>query len=68
MKNDKTRKKNQEGYYDLTAYEAIKRLNIDEEERFHKFLETIFSICELSDFKIEGRIVVKDNKTGRIWR
>lgn len=31
-------------------------------------LDTIFNICELSGFHVEERIVIKDNKTGRIWR
>lgn len=65
--NDRDLRKNAEGYPDPTAYEAIK--NIEKEEaRFHKLLHTIFNICELSDFRIEGRIVLVDKKTGRIWR
>lgn len=59
-------KKNGDGYSDPTAYKAIK--NMEEEDRFHKLLDTIFSICELSGFHVEERIVIKDNKTGRIWR
>ena len=31
-------------------------------------LETIFNICELSGFHIEGRIVIKDKRTGRVWK
>lgn len=66
-------RKNAEGYSDPTAYIAIKNtemslINSDETERFHKLLDAIFNICELSDFHIEGRIVIKDKKTGRIWR
>ena len=26
------------------------------------------ALCELSDFHIEERIVIKDKRTGRIWR
>lgn len=59
-------RKNGDGYSDPTAYKAIK--NVDEDDRFHKLLDTIFSICELSGFHIEERIVIKDNKTGKIWR
>ena len=71
--NDNDLRKNAEGYSDPTAYAAIKRtemslVNSDETERFHKLLNTIFNVCELSDFHIEGRIVIKDKKTGRIWR
>ena len=60
-------KYNSEGYYDPTAYEALKNIE-QEEDRFHKLLETIFTLCELSDFHIEERIVIKDKRTGRIWR
>ena len=28
----------------------------------------IGALCELSDFHIEERIVIKDKRTGRIWR
>ena len=55
------------GYNDPTAYQAIKNLN-DEKDRFDKFIHTLFSFCELSGYHIEERIVVKDLKTGRIWR
>ena len=65
--NDRDLRKNAEEYSDPTAYEAIK--NIDKEDkRFRKLLHTIFNICELSGFRIEGRIVLVDKKTGRIWR
>jgi hypothetical protein len=65
--NDRDLRKNAEEYSDPTAYEAIK--NIDkEDERFHKLLHTIFYICNVAGFEIEGRIVLLDKKTGRIWR
>lgn len=60
-------RRNGSGYIDPTAYEAIK--NIDtESDRFYKLLGTIFSICDLAGFHVEGRIVLKDKKTGRVWR
>lgn len=40
----------------------------EDEERFRKLLNTIFTICELAGFHIEGRIAIKDCKTGKIWR
>lgn len=65
--NDRDIKRNASGYVDPTAYEAIK--NVDSEtERFQKLLSIIFSICELAGFHIEERIVIKDKRTGRIWR
>lgn len=60
-------KRNGSGYLDLTAYDAISKTDGDS-ERFHKLLETIFNVCELSGFHLENRIVVKDEKTGKIWR
>ena len=60
-------RKNAEGYSDPTAYEAMK--NIDKDDgRFHKLRHTIFYLCELAGFQIEGRIVLVDKKNGRVWR
>lgn len=67
MNEDKDLMRNGSGYLDKVAYAAIKK--VDEEDiRFHKLLETIFALCELSDFHIEERIVIKDKRTGKIWR
>lgn len=60
-------RRNVEGYSDPTAYQAIRNIDM-EEDRFHKLLDTIFTLCELSDFHIEERIVIKDKRTGKIWR
>ncbi len=60
-------RKNHEGYSDPTAYEAIKNADVDD-ERFHKLLHTIFYLCELAGFQIEGRVVLKDMQTGKVWR
>lgn len=66
MANDDL-KKNASGYVDPTAYKAIIRADKDQ-ERFEKFLMTIFTIAELSGFHIDERIVVSDKRTGRVWR
>lgn len=60
-------KKNGEGYSDPTSYKAIKAAE-EETVKFQKLLDTIFNICELSGFHIEGRITIKSKNTGRIWR
>lgn len=60
-------RKNAEGYSDPTAYEAIRNTDTDD-ERFHKLLNTIFYICEMAGFQIEGRVVLKDTWSGKIWR
>ena len=64
--NDRDLRRNASGYVDPTAYQAIK--NIEREDEFHKLLHTIFEICELSGFRIEGRIVLVDEVTGKVWR
>lgn len=63
MRNEKF---NASGCKDLTAYEAIE--NIESEKRFKKCLAKIFRICEIYGFHLEGRVVLRDKKTGKIWR
>ena len=65
--NDYELMKNCEGYPDPTAYEAIKHIE-EEEKRFRRLLATIFYICDMAGFKLEEHIVVKDRRTGRVWR
>jgi hypothetical protein len=59
---------NAEGYPDPTVYRAFTNIDKEADEKFRKLLSTIFAICELSGFHIEERIVVKDKRTGRVWR
>ena len=69
MPTDRGNMFNGSGYFDDTAGKAIDRADKDKDnERFHKLLETIFNICELSGFHVEGRIVIKDKRTGRVWK
>lgn len=71
---DKELSRNGSGYYDPTAYKAMKRVEADEKkygrdyERFYNLLNTIFYICNLAGFHVEGRIVLTDKKTGKVWR
>lgn len=60
-------RKNGSGYSDPTAYKAIRRVDKDR-ERLMKLLDVIFGVCELAGFHVEERIVLKDKKTGKIWR
>lgn len=60
-------RKNAEGYSDPTAYEAIRNVE-KEDERFQKLLRMIFDICELSGFHLEERIILRDKRTGKVWR
>lgn len=67
---------NSEGYHDPTACEAIRKVDADRKQkrkskdllRFEQLLNVIFNVCELSGYHLECRIVVRDKKTGRIWR
>lgn len=63
MKNEKF---NASGCKDLTAYHAIE--NIDGEKRLKCLLAEIFRLCDKSGFHLEGRLVLRDKKTGKIWR
>lgn len=64
---DKSLRRNASGYFDPTACEAIKNVD-DETVRFQKLLTAIFTMCELAGFHVEERIVIKDNRTGKVWR
>lgn len=66
--NKNSPRRNSLGYSDPTAYEAINRIESEDEDRFHKLLHTIFYICEMAGFEIEGRIVLIDKRNGRVWR
>lgn len=60
-------RKNSEGYSDPTAHQAMMNLEI-EELRFRKLLRSIKDVCDLADFEIEGRVVLIDKRSGRVWR
>lgn len=71
MRRDAISSKNTEGYIDIVPYAAIKNIdrNVVSKERTHlrKTLRAIFCICELAGFRVCGRIVLEDLKTGKIW-
>ncbi len=63
-------RKNAEGYPDPTAYEAIKRIEYKDPEasRFYKVIGCVLRILELSGYSLEEKIVLRDKRTGKIWR
>lgn len=71
MQRDSISSKNTEGYVDIVPYTAIKNLDRNgvskETTHFRKTLRAIFCICELAGFRVCGRIVLEDLKTGKIW-
>jgi hypothetical protein len=60
-------KTNGEGYSDPTAHSAIKNIRKDE-DRVSDLIHAIKIMCELAGFHVEERIVLKDKRTGKIWR
>lgn len=70
MDPKKDPRRNASGYMDMTAYKAIQAADreADAERRYKKLLSTIFYICDLAGFHIEGRLEIRDKKTGKVWR
>lgn len=68
--NERDPRRNASHYMDLTAYEAIEKVDreADAERRYKKLLSTIFYICDLAGFHIENRLEIRDKKTGKVWR
>jgi hypothetical protein len=60
---------NGEGYADPTAYEAIKRTDHDDPERarFLRVVGCILRICELAGYRLEEKLVLRDQRTGKVW-
>lgn len=67
MNNKSDASKNTSGYSDPTAAEAITHAD-EAYDRFNKLLGIIFKLCEISGFHLESKIIVRDNKTGKILR
>ena len=67
MANEKNINVNGSGVKDSVAADAVG--TVDKEfARFNELLHTIFYICRLAGFKIEGRITLVDRRTGRVWK
>ena len=63
--------KNHEGYPDPTAGEAISNIEIAKKsgnERLYKTIGCILRVCELAGYSVEERIVLKDVKTGKVYK
>lgn len=62
--------KNSEGYIDPTAYAALKSIINDEksEKKAAYLISVVKFIAKESGFEILNRVVLKDKKTGRIYK
>lgn len=64
-------RKNTEGYPDPTAYHGLKKI-IREENEIEKLNSKIILlfrlIADLAGFSIIGRVTLKHNKTGRVFK
>lgn len=59
---------NQSGCKDLTAYEAIKNVTNEQEERdkrVHNFIKCLKVIIDVSGFQLLNRIAIKDKTSGK---
>lgn len=52
--------------FDVT--DSTRKKNKKEYGRHHRAINLIFELCDLMGFKVESRIVLRDKKTGKIWR
>lgn len=63
--------KNAEGYPDPTQYDALTAVQKLEKEAEHKnwlLMWIIRNACEAADFTLVGRVTLRDNKTGRVFK
>jgi hypothetical protein len=58
---------NAEGYTDLTAYHGITNAE-REKDMISQVIGTLKAVARLAGFEIEGRIVLKNIKTGKEYR
>lgn len=66
MKEDDL-KRNASGCIDPTAYQAITSID-NEQKRFKQLIRTIVYICDLAGFEIQGKITLKNRRSGRLWK
>ncbi len=56
---------NQEHYKDATAYTALQNI---EQERLKQTMKQIKKVLRDNDFELLERIVIRDNRTGKIYK
>ena len=72
MKADnKNPRVNGSGYYDPTAYEALKSILSKEKPRdkqVHQAVTIIKNLLKFWDMRLENRMHIRDKKTGKVYR
>lgn len=58
---------NGSGYPDPTAYACILKEN-DLEKKCSLLIKVVKTVIELSGFEVVGRIVIRDKKSGRLFK
>lgn len=56
---------------DMTAHTAIRNVEVEDEaesERYYELLDKIDQLCDEAGFEIADKIILKDLKTGKVWR
>ena len=62
-------KKNQEGYDDPTTFAAMQKVDNDPEQKeLNCLIKMITKIASYAGYSIENRLILKNKKTGKIWR
>lgn len=64
---DQELKRNGSGYVDPTAQKAITHLQ-EKQKRVSRVIENLKNAANIAGFEIEGRITLKDKRTGEIWK
>ena len=63
---------NDEGYKDPTAEKAVSHVMREQKEsaavHAMKTIKTLQNVAHLAGFDIVGKIELKDNNTGRVWK
>ena len=61
-------KKNGSKIYDPTAWKAISQVDKEAQEKYDAVMDKIEAICDKAGYEIIDQIVLREKKSGRVWR
>ena len=61
-------KRNKSGYKDPCAYKAIYNVDREQQDKYDAVMDSIEKVCEQANFEIIDQIILRDKKSGRVWR